>query len=362
VFARYPGTLQLPWVQLATLPTPVEPISGLAEASGAEAFWVKRDDLTSDVYGGNKVRKLEFLLGEALDTHAADVITFGAAGSNHALATAIHGSALGLRVHSMLVPQPNARYVARNLLAGVACGADVHMFSDPTHALRGAAALRRRLRASTGREPHLIPFGGTTPRSGIGFVSAGLELATQVEYGELPEPDLLYVTLGSLGTAAGLAVGMRAAGMRTRLVGVPVVSYEADSAENLLALIRATQDAVREADPTFPDHGWSTDDFEVATGFLGEEYARFTAEGMDAVRLAAASGLRLEGTYTGKTLSALLAHGRAGRMDGRTVLFWNTYNSRDLSPLAGAADPSRVPMRARSYFEQDVQPLDGDAR
>jgi len=361
VFARYAGTLALPWVELATLPTPVESPPALSEAAGAKALWVKRDDVSGEPYGGNKVRKLEFLLGDAIAAGASDVITFGAAGSNHALATSIYGARLGLRVHTMLVPQPNARYVRRNLLAGLRCGADIHHFTDAPHALRGAAALRRRLRTTTGREPYVIPFGGTTPLSSVGFVSAGLELATQIEYRELPEPDLVYVALGSMGTAAGLALGMRAAGLRTKLVGVPVVSYEMDSVEALLDLIRATQEVVRAADPSFPAFDWGQDDIEIARGFLGEEYARFTPEGMEAVRLAGASGLHLEGTYTGKTLSALLAHGREGRLGGRTVLFWNTYNSRDTTALIDRADVSRVPARARGYFEDDVQPLDRDA-
>lgn len=358
LFARYPGTLALPWVELATLPTPVEPFPLLAEAARARALWVKRDDLAGNPYGGNKVRKLEFLLGEALAAGATDIITFGAAGSNHALATALYGARLGLRVHSMLMPQPNARYVRRNLLAAAAAGAELHHYPDRAHAMRGAAALRRRLRERTGREPYVIPFGGTTPLSGAGFVSAGLELATQVEYHELPEPDAVYVPLGSMGTAAGIALGMRAAGLRTRLIGVPVVSYEMDSAEALLEWIRRTQVVVRAVEPAFPALRWSADDFDIAGGFLGEEYARFTPAGMKAVALAGECGLHLEGTYTGKALSALLAHGRGGALEGRTVLVWDTYNSRDLSSLMAGASPDSLPARLRAYFEHDVQELD----
>jgi 1-aminocyclopropane-1-carboxylate deaminase/D-cysteine desulfhydrase-like pyridoxal-dependent ACC family enzyme len=358
LFARYPGTMALPWVELATLPAPIEPFPALAEAAGAGALWVKRDDLAGDPYGGNKVRKLEFLLGEALAAGASDVITFGAAGSNHALATALYGARVGLRVHSMLMSQPNARYVRRNLLAGAAAGADLHHFPDRAHAMRAAAALRRRLRARTGREPYVIPFGGTTPLSSAGFVSAGLELGTQLEYHELPEPDAVYVPLGSMGTAAGIGLGMRAAGLRTRLVGVPVVSYEMDSPQALLDLIRRTQDVIRAAEPAFPALRWSVDDFDIARGFLGEEYARFTAAGMEAVALAGKAGLHLEGTYTGKTLAALLAHGRAGALEGRTVLLWDTYNSRDTSSLMAGVSADVLPARLRAYFEQDVQELD----
>ncbi len=363
LFARYPGTLAMPWVPLASLPTPVESSPSLAEAAGAGSLWVKRDDLSGDPYGGNKVRKLEFLFGEALASGARDVITFGAAGSNHALATAIYGARLGLRVHSMLLPQPNAAYVRRNLLAALAVGADLHHYPDHARMLRGTGALRRRLREETGIEPLVVPFGGTTPASTAGFVNAGLELATQIEYRELPEPDLVFVAYGSSGTVAGLVLGMRAAGLSSRLVGVPVVSYELDTPEALLAMIRDTQALLLEFEPAFPDPVWTAGDFDLAVGFLGEGYARFTEPGMEAVRLAErAAGLHLEGSYTGKTLAALLAWGREGRLAGKNVLFWDTYNSKAIVPPEATADAKVVPARLRGYFEQDLQPLDrGDS-
>jgi 1-aminocyclopropane-1-carboxylate deaminase/D-cysteine desulfhydrase-like pyridoxal-dependent ACC family enzyme len=357
LFARYPGTTSLPWTEFATLPTPTTRSNALSSACGADV-WVKRDDLSGDVYGGNKVRKLEFLLADALARGASDVITFGAAGSNHALATAVYGGRLGLSVHSMLVPQPNARYVARNLEVAAASGARLHHHADPAHAVRAAARLRASLRERTGREPYVIPFGGTNPLSTAGFVSAGLELATQVEYRELPEPDLVFVALGSMGTAAGLAIGMRAGGLRSRLVAVPVVSYEMNTPEALAAAIDSAHVLVSGADPTFPRSAPGTDDFDVAAGYLGEEYARFTPAGMEAVRLADEDGLRFEGTYTGKAASAMIAMGREGKLRGKRVLFWNTYNSRDITPPVLDGGAARVPPRMRRYATGDVQELD----
>lgn len=358
LFARYPGTLALPWVELGEVPTPVERLDLPAAAGGPSSVWVKRDDRSARAYGGNKVRKLEFLLGDALAAGATDVITFGAAGSNHALATAIFGARLGMRVHSMLLPQPNARYVARNLAAAAASGADLRHYADRTHLVRATARLRRTLRERTGREPYVIPFGGTTSLSTVGLVSAGLEIGTQVEYREMPEPDVAFVALGSMGTAAGLALGLRAAGLRTRVVGVPVVSYEMNTADAWLRLVRETQDVLHAADPTFPTFTWAESDVEVATGFLGDEYARFTPEGMAAVRAGAGAGMRLEGTYTGKTFAALLAKAAGGALAGATVLFCNTYSSADISALVGEVDPARMPPRLREYATAAFQPLD----
>jgi 1-aminocyclopropane-1-carboxylate deaminase/D-cysteine desulfhydrase-like pyridoxal-dependent ACC family enzyme len=351
LFDRYPATRELPYVALGSFPTPVLRSDALAGAAGARDLWVKRDDRSGERYGGNKVRKLEFLLGEAMRAGASDVITFGAAGSNHALATALYGSGLGLKVHSMLIPQHNAPYVARNLRASQAVGADLHLFADSDSALRGAAALRARLRTETGNEPFVIPFGGTTPASTVGFVNAALELAMQVEAGELPEPDLLYVTLGSMGTAAGLVIGLRAAGLRTRVMAIPVIAEDAGDGARLLELVESTQSHLRSLEPAFPAHAWSLDDFEVVAGFVGAGYAVPTPGGTAAIEVAReAAGLTLDGTYTGKTLAALLGHGRMGRLADRDVVFWNTYNSRDLAPLAEQGDPALLPDELREYI------------
>jgi 1-aminocyclopropane-1-carboxylate deaminase/D-cysteine desulfhydrase-like pyridoxal-dependent ACC family enzyme len=357
LFERCPKMRALPHVALGSFPTPVARCDDLAVAAGAGGLWVKRDDLSGELYGGNKVRKLEFLLGEALAAGATDVITFGAAGSNHALATAIYGAQQSLKVHSMLIPQHDAPYVGRNLRASVAVGADLHPFADADEAMRGAAALRKRLRAASGREPLVIPFGGTTPGSTVGFVNAAFELAEQVEAGELPEPDLMYVTLGSMGTAAGLVLGLRAAGLRTRVVAVPVITEDEGHAQRLLDLVLETQALLAATDPSFPVREWGAGDFDVASGFVGDGYAVPTEKGNEAVALAAeACGLKLEGTYTAKTLSALLAHGRSGALEGRNVVFWNTYNSRDITPLAESGDPALLPEALRQYVHDGARP------
>jgi 1-aminocyclopropane-1-carboxylate deaminase/D-cysteine desulfhydrase-like pyridoxal-dependent ACC family enzyme len=354
LFERYPRTRELPHVALGCFPTPVTRADALAEAAGAGGLWVKRDDISGERYGGNKVRKLEFLLGEALEAGATDVITFGAAGSNHALATAVYSATHGLKVHSMLMPQHDAPYVGRNLRASVAAGADLHAFADMEATQRGAVILRSRLRADTGRDPFVIPFGGTTPGSTAGFVNAALELAEQIGAGLLPEPELLYVTLGSMGTAAGIALGVRAAGLRTRVVAVPVITEDDTAARRLLELVGQTQALLRSVDPTFPAFEWTEGDFDVAPGFLGEGYAMPTRQGSDAIALAdVAAGLHLDPTYTGKTLAALLARGAEGALADRTVLFWNTYNSRDISALVDAGDPAHLPAGLREYVTDE---------
>ena len=121
---------KLPYVSLGEFPTPVQKLNQLGRQLGLDNLFIKRDDLSGKVYGGNKIRKLEFLLGDALRIGAKEVLTFGSAGSNHALATAIYARQLGLKSISMLVPQPNAHYVRRNLLMSYHCGAELHLYSN----------------------------------------------------------------------------------------------------------------------------------------------------------------------------------------------------------------------------------------
>lgn len=336
LFARYPGTAGLPHVHLVEAPTPVVRIDGdLAEQVGG--LWVKRDDVTAQAYGGNKVRKLEFTLGRALAEGRRSVLTFGALGSNHVLATAVHGAPLGLDVHAILTPQARTPYLAANLAADRAAGATLHPVPRFQDAARKAVEVRRELSARDGIEPWVIPFGGTSPDAEAGFVNAAFELAEQVEAGEMPEPDLVYVPLGSTGTAVGLALGFAVAGMRTRVIGVRVVPVDAVALEQLAEVATDAIALLRQADASFPGLRPDALPIDVREGYLGEGYAVPTEGGRNALDRAATAGFRLEGTYTAKTLAALFDDALAGVLADKTVLFWNTYNSRSLSVSAEGA-------------------------
>jgi 1-aminocyclopropane-1-carboxylate deaminase/D-cysteine desulfhydrase-like pyridoxal-dependent ACC family enzyme len=326
--ARFPGTRALAHVSLASLPTPVEPLTELARQLGLRSLFVKRDDLSGEAYGGNKVRKLEFLLGQALAEKRRSIITFGARGSNHVRATAVYGKQLGLKVHAVLTPQPSTPYLDANLLADRAAGATLHFVDSQRDAVESSAELQTKITHEDGIEPFVIPFGGTVPRGTIGFVNAALELAAQIERGELPGPDVVYVPFGSMGTASGLATGFAALGLPIHVIGVRVVPAVIAS----LALARrVVQDAVAllsESDPGFPRLEPESVGLRVRDEFLGDGYAKPTTEAQEAVELAAAHGLRLETTYTGKALAALVADAGSNQLTDKTVLFWNTYSSR----------------------------------
>jgi D-cysteine desulfhydrase len=224
--------------------------------------------------------------------------------------------------------------------------------------MRDAVNFRTEVRADTGSEPYIIPFGGTTPLSTTGQVNAGLEFAGQVFSGAALAPDVVYVPLGSMGTAAGIALGLALGGLTPLVMAVQIVPDSIAAAGRLEALISETAALLETADATFPRGLPQVTDIRVLGGYLGEGYAQFTSAGMEAVRVAANEGLRLEGTYTGKTMAALLAAARSGEFSGANVLYWDTYNSHDLSRLVGPVDYLELPEACNMFFETDVQPLD----
>ena len=215
---------QLPWIELANLPTPVQRLDW--PESSAAKLWAKRDDLTSPVYGGNKVRKLEYLLGRALARNHKAVLTFGAMGSNHVLATARFCEQLGLDCIAIMSRQAMTSYLPGNLAATIRSGAELHScprFRDIANAAKTAA---QTYMDRHGSKPMLVPPGGSSEVGALGFVNAAFELDRQIEQGVLPEPDRIYVALGTMGSVVGLTLGLAALKRRTEVVAVKVVVDE----------------------------------------------------------------------------------------------------------------------------------------
>lgn len=327
----------LPRVELARLPTPVEPLEELGRRVGSE-LWVKRDDRTGREYGGNKVRKLEYLIGEAQRRGADTLLTAGALGSHHVLATAIHGPMFELAVHAVLVPQPWSAHVEENLRCALGAGAELRGASTLGGAAARMLAMAGRLKLS-GARPYAIPHGGSSPAGAVAYVAAGLELAAQIDAGELPEPEAIYVALGSGGTAVGIAVGLAAAGITARVVGVRVTDRMLINQATLRSLAKGTVHRLRAMDPRFPDVAKAASKHLRVDGTeFGPGYGHRSAEADEAMTLAReTSGLVLDTTYTAKALAAMLRDARAG---GRKLLFWHTLSSVDLSERLRAAPPA----------------------
>lgn len=339
----------MPARPLATLPTPVVRASALSAALDAE-IWIKRDDRTAARYGGNKVRKLELLLGLALARGARTIVTIGALGSHHVLATGLYGREAGLRVMAPLLPQPITAHVRENLRATLATGVEVVPASGFASALAAGLVLAARAAREDGVRPLLVGPGGSNAVGTIGYVDAGLELAAQIERGELPAPEHVFIALGSGGTVAGALAGMRAAGLTAELHAVVVADGGKLGASGVrwltrraLARLRRVEPRVPEVDPT----GLTIDGAE-----LGPGYGHETAAAREAIELAARlEGLTLEPTYTGKTLAALVREAR-GALRGRRLLYWHTLSGTAAADL-GLPPPAleRVPADLRRLVE-----------
>jgi len=360
LFQHYPELGdKLPHVPLGEFPTPVQKLSRLGEDMGIDHLYIKRDDLSGKVYGGNKTRKLEFLLGDALRSGAKEVLTFGGAGSNHALATAIYAQQLGLRSISMLMPQPNARYVGRNLLMSHHAGAELHLHRNIPFVLMGTAYQLVRHRLRYRQFPKIIPPGGSSTLGAVGFVNAAFELKEQIMNWEIPEPDRIYVASGTAGTAMGLTLGLMAANLKSRVIPVRVTDLNFGNTTKMVKLFHKTNAFLHSLDPSFPEFEFYVKDIPIRHDFYGQQYALYTPEGIEAVaRMEKNEGIKLEGTYTGKALAALIDDVKKQGLRDMVILFWNTYNSRDFSEAIAAADYHELPQCLHRYFEEEVQPLD----
>ncbi|MBA2504746.1 MAG: pyridoxal-phosphate dependent enzyme [Thermoleophilaceae bacterium] len=297
----------MPRARLCDLPTPVREVPAL----GA---WVKDDSHSAPLWGGNKPRKLEWILADAEQRGKRSILTFGGLGTNHGLATALYARERGMACVLALVDQPRDAHVEAQLERIGASGARVYI----TRSVPRTAFAFPWIYLRTGR-PYVLPTGGSSPVGALGFVEAAFELADQVDAGELPAPAAIVMALGSGGTAAGLAAGLPLAGLaNTRVVAVLVNDKIKLTHATITKLARRSQKLIgQDGAPLAP--------LEVVTGFMGAGYGHATPEAGAAIEEAAAAGLELDPVYTGKAMAAL----RAGSAGDGPVLFWNTQSAQE---------------------------------
>jgi 1-aminocyclopropane-1-carboxylate deaminase/D-cysteine desulfhydrase-like pyridoxal-dependent ACC family enzyme len=356
---------QVSRVVLGNFPTPVESLDPIARelGTGNGEAWVKRDDVSSPAYGGNKVRTLELLFGHAKALGQQRVVSTGAFGSNHALASAIHAPIVGLEPGALLFPQPISTAAFTNLRALVASGAKLHSLPHWSALPFGMAWLR--LKSPRGQAPYVMVPGGATPLGALGYVSAALELGLQIAAGELPAPRRVIVGVGSTCTSAGLLLGFAlAAHFRLgfepstlpRLTSVRVSPWPVTSRLRILGLAARTArflhalsgGAVPELDSSaLGAH------FEVDGRFLAPGYGQPSTPGNEAEALWRRVGLpALDGTYSAKAAARVVA-GLRGRESG-PLLFWSTKSSVPLPSRDATANQkmrdAAIPERMRAWL------------
>ena len=341
---------------LGDFPTPVQRLKNLErELRTDTAIWIKRDDLSDELYGGNKVSKPEFTFGDAMSRGKRSVVTTGGIGSNHALATAIYGSHLGFKVLLPLFDQSLTAHVRENLLLDYFFSAElVYGGGYVNTALKGFKKMwewRRR----DGYFPYFIPPGASNEIGTVGFVNAMFELKEQIDRDELPRPDLIFVTLGSCGTMAGLLLGSYLSGLNIKIIGVRVVDRIVSNGWVMRKKALKTWKYLRTFDPNIPLPDESNlINFEIIHDFFGGEYGRYIPEGMKLREiLLRTEGIMLDGTYTSKTFAGLVDYISKNRVEN--VLFWHTYNNRrKFDDILQKVDWHDLPEEFHKFFDGTV--------
>ena len=317
---------RFPRIRLGHLPTPIEAMPSLSKHLGGPNLYIKRDDCTGLASGGNKTRKLEFLMAEALAEGADTVLTQGAVQSNHARQTAAAAAKLGLdctllleqRVTGFGEDYEESGNVLLDRLFGAEIAGRLPAGTDMAAALDALAAELR----GKGRKPYVIPGGGSNPVGALGYVNCALELLQQSFDAGL-RLDHIIIATGSAGTQAGLVVGLVGANSGIPLTGISVRAPQARQEENVHRLAQATAELVGLSAP-IPRAAVVADD-----NYVGAGYGLPTAEMIEAVTLTARhEGILLDPVYTGKGMAGLIGLVRAGRFGrNENVLFIHTGGS-----------------------------------
>ncbi len=322
-----PSLDQLPRVPLAFLPTPLHEAPNLARALGGPRLFIKRDDLTGLAFGGNKARKLEFLVADALAQGANVLITTGAAQSNHCRQTAAAACKVGLRCVLVLTPSHHEEFQGNILLDALLKAEVVRCSADAQAETLIRVAAEERAKGNT---PYVIPIGGSTGVGAMGYAAMVGELGAQLRAQSL-EPAGMYFSSGSAGTHAGLFLGQRLFDLDFALLGIspsrPAEYVRGEAAAITTAGARLLGIHIA-AEPA---------DFDVDDSFIGAGYGISTPASLEAVRLFAEhEGILIDPVYTAKAAAAMIAHIRASRFTSdQTVLFLHTGGTPALFSYAG---------------------------
>jgi D-cysteine desulfhydrase len=315
---------------LGFFPTPVEALPRLGAALGVDLA-IKRDDFTGFGGGGNKVRKLEYLVAEALAQNARVLITTGGHQSNHARMVAAAACKFGMRAVLVLRGNAPAEYQG-NLLLDRLFGAELEFLPPDEYftLIDGRMAAQADAARAKGETPYVIPLGGASGLGALGYVRALDELAAQYEAAGQRPPELIVLPVGSGGTMAGVEVGVRRRWKGTRVLGVSV-SRDAKWFQERVSAIANETAAMIDLKET-----WAPADIQVADGYVGPGYGVPSEGSIRRIREAARlEGVLLDPVYTGKAMDGLagcVADGRVAR--GTRVLFVHCGGAPSLFPFA----------------------------
>jgi len=313
---------RFPRLRITHAPTPLESMPRLTQLLGGPNLWIKRDDCTGLATGGNKTRKLEYLMADALAGGADTVITQGATQSNHARQTAAIAARLGLQCHLILEDRTGYRHDdyrnSGNVFLDRLFGARLSEVAAGTNMDEAMAQLAERLRGE-GRRPYVIPGGGSNAIGALGYVTCALELAEQANNAGLAI-DMLVTATGSAGTQAGLVAGLQGARTGIPVLGIGVRAPKPAQEDRVFQLAAQTAELLGVAGAVERDAVVANCDY------VGDGYGIPTAGMIEAVTmLARTEGILLDPVYSGKAMAGLIDLIRRGEMrKGQNIVFLHT--------------------------------------
>lgn len=322
LLSRFPALQALPIWPLATLPTPFHKLENVGKLLGHPNLYIKRDDLTHPIYGGNKARKFEFILGKLFESGITDVLTAGGLGSNHNLATSFFLKDQNVTTHLFFFWQPFTKHCEQVLFNCWKNRSNMHYTRTYAGTFSSLLGFYLALKLK-GRKPYILFPGASTMLGNLGYANAMLELKEQVEEDGQPFFDAIFVPVGSCGTFAGLLAGKRIANLKVKIFGVRVVSalvsnarVVKNQANHVLSFIE------RESGERLGRY--TKAEINVLHEYIGKGYGYETKEGLEAIRLMAEKeNIHLEQTYTGKTFAAVISYAREHKEE--KILYWHTH-------------------------------------
>ena len=306
-------------IEILHLPTPLEHLANVSEDLGVDV-WCKRDDLTNLATGGNKLRKLEYFLKDALDKGATMLITEGGAQTNHGRLTAAVAAKYGLK-SAIITADEYPGEISANLLLDGMLGCNVHFVKDME---TGRKKVIERYEAE-GENVYYVPMGGSNELGILGYVECAMELDRQANEAGIPEASV-YVTIGSMATYIGLLIGLKECGSKLRLTGVNVLPY-GEAGRKDEELVNAWEEYCEKINKFYGrDFGITRDVFSFTTAYIHGAYNNAVAEVRDVLYyLARKEAIIIDPCYTGKTFEAIVDGARSGAIaKGSDVIFMHT--------------------------------------
>ncbi|MCK5632131.1 pyridoxal-phosphate dependent enzyme [bacterium] len=365
LYKNYPKLKSvLPYVSLGEFPTKIQKMSKVNIGGYISNLYIKRDDLAGkkhencpyekcphDTFGGGKVRKLEFVLADALHNKAKAVLPFSSVGSNHAAATTFYAHNLGLKSIVLMMDDLPSKITRRNIFVCHYYGEDLYFCDSDENKKSMLLQLHLKQKFSCGSFPYIIPESSFSFLDSIAFVNAAFELKEQIVKAEMPEPSYIYIPLGTMRSVAGLLLGLRAAGIFSKVVAIKVGDEKQVSFKEILECVTCVRDILFSYDDSFPIIKLNKNDVAIVSASDYEKDMSCDPIVKAIKTFDSIDGLSLYDTYASRAFKAFLCHIKNNNnKKNDVILFWNTYYDNDFLSITSTINYTQISKDFHHHF------------